>query len=276
MLLPDLVAADAAQLANQCPAAQFAASTCPANTIVGEARAESPLQPAPLIGTVSIVKPPTPGLPQLGVDLKGALAIQLLGNFVVQPAGNVFDGLPDIPISRFKLTFDQDRLVLTSRDLCEAPTPLFGTDFTGHNGVRRTGQVEPGIAGCTPSAEVKLTKTGSNHPRMKAKIEGGGSTLSKVKLKLPRQLKFGNKKSFKRGAKATGDGSSLGKKALKRRSRSLKLKAKSGAKTLEIKARKRALKRVKKIKKGRKLRFKIKVEDVGGFTTNLKARAKAR
>jgi hypothetical protein len=286
VVLPDLVGANAPQLGVQCPRAQFAASSCPASTIVGDARAQSPLLADPLTGTVSIVAPPGPRqLPNLGVDLRGPLAIQLLGNFMVSPVGNVFERLPDIPISRFRLTFQQDKMVVTSRDLC-APSPaLFGTDFLGFNGIKRTGQVEAQIAGCTPSAEVKLTRARSKHPRMTATVDGGGSTLSEVALKLPRQLKVGGKRAFKRGAKAIGEEDSLSGSALERRDRSLKLKgrgrklklkAKNGAETLKIKARKRALKRVKKIKKGRKLRFKATVEDVGGFTTKLEPRAKAR
>jgi hypothetical protein len=276
VILPQGVSANAAALGNQCPIAQFRASTCPRNTIVGEAVAQSPLLTVPLTGDVVIVEPPSAGLPNLGVDLKGPLAIQLLGSFVAGP-GNVFEGLPDIPLSRFELTFTQDRLVLATRDLCEPPTPAFGTDFTGHNGKKQRGPVEAGVAGCTPSAEVKLTKAKSKHPRMKMKVKGGGGSFSKVKVKLPRQLKFAKKKKFKRGTKATGDGGKLGKKALKRKTRKLKVNAgEEGTQMLDIKAKKKALKRVKRIKKGKELRFPTTVEDVGGFETKLTPVAQAQ
>jgi hypothetical protein len=111
---------------------------------------------------------------------------------------------------------------------------------------------------------------------MKAKVEGGGSTLRKAKIKLPRQLKFAKKKAFKRGAKATGDGGSLGKKALKRGPRRVTVSAKNGSTTLNVKAKKKALKRVKKIKRSKKLRFPITVEDVGGFKTKLTPTANAQ
>ncbi|HZA59294.1 MAG TPA: hypothetical protein VE523_08950 [Solirubrobacterales bacterium] len=278
VILPELVSADAAVLATQCSTPQFQASSCPPETIVGEARAESPLQTVPLEGKVAIVEPLTPGgLPNLGVDLKGPLAIQLRGNFLLSPGpGNVFEGLPDIPIARFTLTFTPNKLVQTARDLCEPPTPTFQTDFLGHNGKTQVGPVEAQIAGCAPTAEVKLSKSRSKHPRMKAKVEGGGSTLRKVKVKLPRQLKVGKKKAFKRGAKAIGDEGSLGKSALKRGARSLKVNVEDGAQTLKVKARKKALRRVKKIKKGKSLGFPITVEDTGGFKTKLAPRAEAR
>jgi hypothetical protein len=271
VVLPQGVAADAAALGNTCPIDRFQASNCPANSIIGKAVSESPLLDVPLAGDVSIVAPAAPGqLAQLGVDLKGPLAIQIRGKFILIPApGNVFEGLPDIPISRFELKFDQDQLIATTRELCTPPPLLFNADFTGHNGVRRTGNVEGQVAGCTPNAEVKLTKAGSKHPRMKAKVEGGGSTLRKAKVKLPRQLKFAKQKKFKRGAKATGDEGSLGKKALKRGARKVTVNAEDGSTKLVVRARKKALKRVKKIKQGRSLRFPVTVEDVGGFTTKL-------
>jgi hypothetical protein len=278
VVLPPGVAADAAALSNTCPIPQFQASTCPPNSIIGKAVSESPLLDVPLAGDVSIVAPAAPGqLAQLGVDLKGPLAIQIRGKFILIPGpGNVFEGLPDIPISRFELKFDQDKLVVTTRELCTPPPLLFNTDFTGHNGVKRTGNVEGRVAGCTPNAEVKLTKAGSRHPRMKAKVEGRGSTLRKAKVKLPRQLKFAKKKAFKRGAKATGDEGSLGKQAIKRRARSATISAEDGSTTLSLKAGRKALKRVKKIKRGKSLRFPITVEDVGGLTTQLTPTATAK
>jgi hypothetical protein len=278
VILPELVSADSTVLGNECPTPQFQASSCPPETIVGKAVSESPLLPVPLEGDVSIVESLTPGeLPNLGVDLKGPLAIQLRGNFVLVPGpGNVFEGLPDIPISRFELTFTANKLVSTQRDLCEPPTPALQTDFVGHNGATQAGPVEAQVAGCAPSAEVKLSKSRSKHPRLKAEVDGGGSTLRKVKMKLPRQLKFGKKKAFKRGAKAIGDEGSLGKSALKRGARSVKVNAGDGAGTLKVKARKKALKRVKKIKKGKSLRFPITVEDAGGFKTKLTPSAEAR
>jgi hypothetical protein len=275
VVLPPGVAADAAALGNTCPVAQFQASNCPPSSIIGSAVSESPLLDVPLAGDVSIVEPPPGQLAQLGVDLKGPLAIQIRGRFILIPGpGNVFEGLPDIPISRFELNFDEDRLVATTRDLCTPPPLLFSTDFTGHNGVRRSGSVEGQVAGCTPGAEVELTRTRSKHPRMKATVEGGGSTLRKVKIKLPRKLKFAKKRKFKRGAKATGDAGSLGKKALRRRARSVRIDVEEGSSMLKLKARRKSLKRVKRIKKGKELRFPITVTDVGGFKTTLEPSAR--
>jgi ketosteroid isomerase-like protein len=158
----------------------------------------TPLLTVPLSGQVSIVEPLTPGgLPNLGVDLKGPLPLQLRGNFVLVPGpGNVFDGLPDTPITRFELNFDADKLIATMRDLCQPPPPVFHADFEGHNGRKRSSDVAADVEGCganaaKPTAKVKLRRSQSDHPRMKAKVKAGISGLKKMKLKLPKQLRFG-------------------------------------------------------------------------------------
>jgi hypothetical protein len=272
VILPKDVAADATKLAFDCPIAAFRASSCPPNTIIGSAKSESPLLEKPLAGDVSIVEPPgTLGLPRLGVDLRGPLAIQLLGEFLLVPGpGNVFTGLPDIPISKFELKFEQDRLVLNSRDICAPPIPQFSTDFDGYNGAKRGGPVDSEIAGCAPTASLKLSRTRSRHPRMRLNVDGGGSTLKRVTLKLPRQLRFAGRRAFKRGTKASGDAGKLRKSAVKGKRRKLKVTLDDASGSLKAKVGKRALKRVKRIKRGKVLRFPIRIEDAGGFETRLK------
>ena len=276
VILPEGVTADSTLLGNRCPTPRFQASQCPPSTIIGRAIAQTPLLNSPLSGQVSIVEPLTPGgLPNLGVDLKGPLPLQLRGNFVLSPGpGNVFEGLPDTPITRFQLDFDADKLVLTQRDLCQPPPPVLHADFEGHNGRKLSKDVAAGVEGCgagaaKPTAKVKLRPSKSKHPRMKVKVKAGISGLKKINLKLPKKLRFGKGKKFKRGAKVS-DGE------LGRKRRKLKVKSDEGVVQFTVKVRKRGLDRVKPIKKGKRLRFPIKATDVTGETTKLKPRAKAR
>jgi hypothetical protein len=225
---------------------------------------------------VSIVEPLQPGgLPNLGVDLKGALPLQLRGNFVLTPGpGNVFEGLPDTPITRFELNFDADKLIVTTRDLCVPPRPAFHGDFEGHNGAKVSGGFPATVKGCgsklgRPSAKVKLRKSQSEHPRMKAKVKAGAEAqVEKMKLKLPRQLRFANGSDFKKGAKASADLAGGREKA--------KVTDEEGTETLKLRVKGKGLGRVRDIKKGKKLKFPITVTDVNGEKTKIKARAKAR
>ena len=64
-----------------------------------------------------------------------------------------FDGLPDIPIARFQLTFtNPPGLLGTTRDLCVPPVPVFHADFTGYNGASASVDAPATVDGCGPSS----------------------------------------------------------------------------------------------------------------------------
>jgi hypothetical protein len=154
VLLPTQVGPNITVLDHQCTLAQFHAnaSACPAASKVGTATASSPLLPSSLNGTVVIVQP-SPGdfLPGLGVDLRGPLALQVIGSFTITPGlGNAFANLPDIPISNFKLSFrgGNGGLISTGVNLCKARPPVFKANFGGWNGASRSVAVKAKINGC--------------------------------------------------------------------------------------------------------------------------------
>jgi hypothetical protein len=153
VLLPPDLNADIAPLDHPCPMGTFRsnASACPASSIVGSARAISPFLSAPETGLVVIVPGTTPAdLPRLGVDLRGPLGIQLFGEFVLTPTaiGQVFHGLPDIPLSSFTLSFKRNGLVRNIRNLC-SPAPFnFKPSFTGWNGATKNPTVAATVQGC--------------------------------------------------------------------------------------------------------------------------------
>ncbi|HXF00178.1 MAG TPA: hypothetical protein VN458_07510 [Solirubrobacterales bacterium] len=136
-----------------CSEAQFRsnAAACPANSIVGSAQATSPFLSAAEAGSVVVV-PPSRGdqLPRLGVDLHGPLTLQLMGQFVAPAAGigQTFDGLPDIPISKFVLRFKAGGLVVAAQDLCKPPKLPFKLNFGGWNGAAVNASVVPTVQGC--------------------------------------------------------------------------------------------------------------------------------
>lgn len=148
VVLPSGIGADNNVLNHQCQMADFQAGTCPPNSIVGSVRATSPLLTSPLKGKVALVVPPLP--PRLGLDLKGELSMQIFGSFVFTPngPGNLFDKLPDIPISTFTLKFKANRLITSTRDLCKLPKPRFKTEFHAFSGAVQTGDVATRVIGC--------------------------------------------------------------------------------------------------------------------------------
>jgi hypothetical protein len=157
VLLPSSLGANSALLTTKpCPRLTFEtnAAKCPSKAIVGSAIATSTFLPRALGGAVVLVKPgPMDFLPRLGVSLHGPLSLNILGNFVIESAGqgNAFMKLPDIPISQFILRFHggKNGLLGTSIDLCNSPPPRFTTSFDGFNGAHTGGKVPATIAGCS-------------------------------------------------------------------------------------------------------------------------------
>ena len=142
----DLVA-DANLLGSTCLQADFQAGTCPANSVVGSALAASPLLSLPLSGNVALVSNGGP-IPDIGLDLNGQLHLLLKGSLTLSEVVT-FDGLPDIPISDFRLTFTSPPGLLTAnRDLCLPPAPVFHADFTGYNGATTSVDSPATVDGC--------------------------------------------------------------------------------------------------------------------------------
>ena len=142
-----------------CDQASFLASSCPSNTVVGSATATSPLLSQPLSGPVSLVTSTGGPFPNLGLDLQGQLHLLLQGATAINPNTVTFNGLPDIPISRFQLTFtNPPGLLGTSRDLCAPPAPVFHADFTGYNGATSSIDSAATVNGCGAAKVQKCKK----------------------------------------------------------------------------------------------------------------------
>jgi hypothetical protein len=273
-------------LANKCPVASFQAGTCPAASIVGTASATSPLQSQGLSGPVALLEPAAPGLPDLGIDLRGPLALKLKGTLGFTPEGRnivVFDNLPDIPISAFTLTFagGPNGLVLPSRDVCAPPPLVFDANFLSHStatlATTATATVDCSGAGGgggggrggnkKPRAKIKLGRLGSDQPTMKLKVKAGSEKLRQAKLKLPRQLGFAAGKDFDRGA-------SVHKVSVAHGRRALTLRASKPAKSFKGKFAHGALVAGHGLERGQRLKFKLKIRDAKGKSTSLTVKAK--
>ena len=67
-----------------------------------------------------------------------------------------FDGLPDIPIAHFQLTFGPNPGLLTAnRNLCAPPRPLFHADFAGYNGAAASVDAPATVDGCGAVSKCK-------------------------------------------------------------------------------------------------------------------------
>jgi hypothetical protein len=265
---------------NTCDEASFQAGTCPENTIVGTARAASPLQDQALTGPVMLLTPPVAGLPLLGLDLRGPLALKLeglIGLDATNPSALrtqvTFDGLPDIPISDFTLTFAGGPLGLNlaARSPCEPPPFRFDTSFLSHADTTAGGPTNA-TSFCgkgKPSARIKLKQPKSGgDPSLRLALKGGAARIAAVKLKAPKGVSFGHGSVFKRGAKVTADGRRLKARA---HGRGLNVKAKGkGAAKIKGRFTGGAVRVKGKVRKP----FKLVVRDADGKKTKLSVKAK--
>lgn len=130
---------------------------CPKGSIVGRARATSPLLNDPLVGNVYFVKNIRTDaktgnqirtLPMIIVALRGEIAINLKGESNTTKDGklvNTFDNVPDAPVSQFNLNINGGKngiLAVTRKNsgkginLCDGSKHVAEADFDGQNGKR--------------------------------------------------------------------------------------------------------------------------------------------
>jgi hypothetical protein len=154
---------------------------CPKGSIVGRARAKTPLLERDLTGDVYFVKNVRKDkktgneirtLPMIVVALRGEIAINLKGEASTTRAGslvNTFANVPDAPISAFNLNIDggSNGILAITRtrkskiNLCAKPNShRAGVDLDGHNGKNADFNTTVKTP-CGAKAAKKAKKTGS-------------------------------------------------------------------------------------------------------------------
>lgn len=186
--LPKGFAADPDRLKRACPLAQFEQNRCPDTAIVGKATAATPLLPVPLIGDVVFVLVPGSGLPQLRLQLRGLLSIDLVGKITIESDQlvNEFEGIPDVPLSEFRLQLEGgDKSPLqTSEDLCLS-NPQVTARFRAHSGKTQERTEVAGAPTCTPAAQLRITSLRQGRPQLQLRADGATRRLQVVRLKFP-------------------------------------------------------------------------------------------
>jgi hypothetical protein len=157
VLMPASEFVDQSHLSNPCTRVQFNAGNCPRNSILGTARAITPLLSKPLKGHVYFrSNGGARELPDIVVDLRGQIHIVLVGyvDAVARKGSEVsrirtrFAHVPDAPVTRFVMSLYGGKrgLLVNSRNLCRSSRHA-GLELVAHNG--RSKSSSPLIAtGC--------------------------------------------------------------------------------------------------------------------------------
>ncbi len=275
VVLPASIAANLATVSRQCQADLFAAGNCPPEARVGTGTATSPLLPRPLSGPVIFTAAADSGAPELAVQLGPPVPLTLIGQVLLAPGAltNTFDGIPDLPLSRFELTLDggggRNTGQLTNlADLCRADTPLgLKGELLAHSGRTAdvTAQLEP--SGC----ESIIVSAGPGRPRGKltlrfrhrrgtlsARFSSAGA-LRRVRLTLPKSFR----KPSRHGLRVKG-----GKRRL--HGRTLDIRTSRRAVSLRWTGLKPGRSLTRRLKRHPRLVFVARVTDAGGRTSKLR------
>jgi len=154
VVLPRTELIDQSRVANPCTRAQFAENNCPKASILGTAKAFTPLLDKPLTGRVYFrSNGGVRELPDIVADLKGQIHIVLVGyvdavvkkGTEISRVRNTFATVPDAPVSRFVLELKggKEGLLQNNTNIC-AQQISATVKFTAQNA--KTHNFQPKIA----------------------------------------------------------------------------------------------------------------------------------
>ena len=154
--LPKQLPSRLSTLQKACIEAEFDANpaSCPAASVIGHAKAVTPILPVPLEGPAYFVSHGGAKFPELIMVLSGyGVTIDLHGETFISKTGitsSTFPAVPDEPVTSFELTLPQGpySALAANGDLCSAKLTM-PTEFVGQNGMQIRGLSTPvAVTGC--------------------------------------------------------------------------------------------------------------------------------
>ena len=186
--LPSRLTLDLPAIKAVCTSDQAAADACPSGSIVGTVSAITPLLATGLSGPVNMVQIPGSLFPGLRLSLNGPTPLRLTGTLgLTKGIAASFDGLPDVPLSNFDLTFVGGGPLKLFGPAC-GKALKFTAQLTGHNGATVTRTATATIPNCPATAAAALSK--GTRPRLRLKLDHGrdAKPLSRAVVTLPKGL----------------------------------------------------------------------------------------
>ena len=136
--LPHSEFIDNAHFRNLCTRVQYGAGACPAGSVIGFAKAQTPLLEAPLEGPVYLMSGFGHTLPDVAADLNGQIHVFAHARVDKGKSGGLrstFEVVPDAPVSKFTLEMQGGSrgLLENSVDICDKPQRALAA-FTAQSG----------------------------------------------------------------------------------------------------------------------------------------------
>jgi hypothetical protein len=173
-------------LQKACPAKVFDANAaaCPPASIVGIARATTPLLPVGLSGPVYFVSHGGEAFPSLIVVLQGdGVRVDLTGTTFINKAGitsSTFKTVPDVPVGTFELYLPEGKYsaLAANGKLCQSQSKLvMPTEFVAQNGAVMKQSTKIAVSGCAKAKTANRHKANGARRLPNAGLsgkEGGG------------------------------------------------------------------------------------------------------
>ena len=181
--LPKQLPSRLTTLQQACTAAQFEANPagCPAASIVGIARASTPLLPVGLEGPVYFVSHGGEAFPSLIVVLQGdGVRVNLTGSTFISKSGitsSTFKTVPDVPVSSFELYLPEGKFsaLAANGNLCTEQSKLaMPTEFVAQNGAVMKQNTKIAVSGCNPAITVVGHKVKGNTATLTVSVPSAG------------------------------------------------------------------------------------------------------
>jgi hypothetical protein len=163
--LPKQLPSRLTTLQKACTAAQFASNPggCPAASIVGIAKASTPLLPVGLSGPVYFVSHGGEAFPSLIVVLQGdGVRVDLTGSTFISKAGitsSTFKTVPDVPVGTFELYLPEGKFsaLAANGSLCKSKL-VMPSEFVGQNGAVMKQSTKIAVTGCAKAVRHERKK----------------------------------------------------------------------------------------------------------------------
>jgi hypothetical protein len=174
--LPKQLPSRLTTLQKACTARVFEANpaSCPAASLIGSARAVTPVLPVPLSGPVYFVSHGGEAFPTLIVVLQGyGTTVDLEGATFISKAGitsSTFKTVPDVPVGTFELTLPEGKYsaLAANGNLCKSKL-VMPTAFLAQNGIVIHESTKITTTGCPKAKKARKAKKHKKGTKVKGK-----------------------------------------------------------------------------------------------------------
>jgi hypothetical protein len=186
--LPKALPSRLTTLQKACTAAQFESNPagCPAASIIGHARATTPLLPVELTGPAYFVSHGGEQFPSLIIVLQGyGVRVDIVGSTFISKAGitsSTFGAVPDVPVATFELYLPEGRYsaLAASGNLCKQALKM-PTEMVAQNGTVIHQSTAIGVTGCGKAKKARKASKARRRRRVASanvashrNVAGGG------------------------------------------------------------------------------------------------------